>query len=45
MKKITFWRWMSLYILPTMRKICKLPILRNVYSYFSKKHIKNMWIE
>ena len=45
MGKIVFWRWMSLYILPVVRKICKLPILKSIYSYFSKRHIKNMWIE
>lgn len=45
MKKIAFWWWMSLYILPVFRKICKLPILQNIYNYLSKKHIKSMWIE
>jgi hypothetical protein len=45
MKRIVFWRWMSFYVLPIVRIICKLPILKNIYNYFSKKHIKEMWIE
>lgn len=45
MWKIYFcWR-MCLYVVPYVNWMLKIPVLKNIYWFFSKKHIKNMWIK